>query len=101
MPWHITYWRGTTPLRVTTVEDATQYEVASLLRKIAANQLDLEYLQASGKNTDGPERPEIRSNSSGTMLWTTGQHFHYTAEWFLCGASSKRKRSRSEGGLLR
>jgi hypothetical protein len=94
MAWHITYWRGTTPLRVTTVADATQDEVASLLRKLAANQLELECLQASGKNTDGPESPEIRSNRTGTTLWTTGQHFHYTAEWFLGSASNNRKRRR-------
>jgi hypothetical protein len=92
MAWHITYWRGSTPLRVTTVEDATQDEVASLLRKPDANQLELEYLRASEEDSDGPENPEIRSNSSGTMLWTTGQHFHYTAEWFLSGANRKRGR---------
>jgi hypothetical protein len=92
MAWHITYWRGSTPLRVTTVEDAIQGEVASLLRKLAANQLELEYLRASEEDIDGPESPEIRSNRAGTTLWTTGQHFHYTAEWFLSGANRKRRR---------
>ena len=94
MAWRMTYWRGATPLRVTTVEDATRDDVVSLLRKLAANQLDLEYLQASGEDADAPESPEIRSNSAGTMLWTTGQDFHYTAEWFVGDASNKRKRSR-------
>ena len=90
MAWRITYWRGATPLRVSTVDDATQDEVASLLRKLAANQLDLEYLPAS--QADTPESPEIRSSRSGTMLWTTGRDFHYTAEWFLGGGGDKRKR---------
>lgn len=92
MAWRLTYWRGTIPLRVTTVEDATRDEVASLLRKLAADQLDLEYLRASA---DTPQSPVIRSNRSGTMLWTTGKDFHYTAEWFPAGgAGNKRERGR-------
>jgi hypothetical protein len=66
-----------------------------LLRKVAANQLELEYLRAPEEDSDEPSSPDIRTNRSGTMLWTTGQDFHYTAEWFLRGASNKRKRSRS------
>ena len=94
MAWRITYWRGSTPLRVIIVEDATQDEVISLLRKLAANQLELEYLQAPEEDSDEPSSPHIRTNRTGTMLWTTGQDFHYTAAWFLGGAGNKRKGSR-------
>ena len=90
MAWRMTYWRGATPLRVTTVEDATRDDVVSLLRKLAANQWDLEYLRAS--EADTPQSVEIRANRSGTMLWTTGKDFHYIAEWFPGGGSNKRKR---------
>jgi hypothetical protein len=79
MAWRITYWRGVTPVRVTTVEEATTDEIESLLQKLAAKQLDLEYLRAS--TADKPETPEIRSNRNGTMFWTIGKDFHYTAEW--------------------
>jgi len=92
MTWRIGYWRGSTRLRDTTVEDATQDDVESLLRRLAANHFDLEYLRAS--EADTPDSPEIRSNRTGTMLWTTGRDFHYTAEWFSGVDSRKRKRDR-------
>jgi hypothetical protein len=92
MAWRITYWRGATALRVTTIEDATKEEVASSLCRLAADQLDLECLRTSEDDT--PESPEIRSNRSGTMLWTTGRDFHYTAELFSDGGGGKRKRAR-------
>jgi hypothetical protein len=44
MAWRVTYWRGTTPIRVSTVEGATSEEIERLLQKLAAKQLDLEYL---------------------------------------------------------
>ena len=90
MAWRITYWRGTTPIRVTKVEEATQDEIESLLRNLAARQLDLEYLRAS--DTDKPEDPTIRSNRDGTMFWTTGRDFHYTAEWSSRGDRDNPKR---------
>ena len=74
-------------LRTTVIEDLTQDEVASHLRRLATKQSDLEYLPSE---SDTPENVEIRSNRNGTMLWTTGRDFHYTAEWFL----DKRKRDR-------
>ena len=92
MSWRIAYWRGSIRLRSITVEDATQDEVASLLRSLAARQLDHEYLRAS--EADAPESPEVRSNRAGTMLWTTGTDFHYTADWFSDGDSNKGKRHR-------
>jgi hypothetical protein len=76
------------------IEEATQDEIASLLQKLAANQLDLEYLRASDDDPDGPRTPDVRSNRNGTMLWTTGKDFHYTAEWFGGGSFHKRKRDR-------
>jgi hypothetical protein len=79
MAWRITYWRGVTPVRVTTVEEATTDEIKSLLQKLAAKQLDLEYLRAS--TADKPETPEVRSDRSARMFWTIGKDFHYTAEW--------------------
>lgn len=81
-----------TRLRVTTVEDATRDEVESILQRLAAKQLDLEYLRASQAKT--PESPEVRSNRNGTMLWTAGKDFHYTAEWFASGGSNERKHDR-------
>ena len=92
MGWRISYWRGSTRIRVTTVENATQDEVESILKRLAAKQLDLEYLRAS--QADTPDNPEVRSNRNGTMLWTAGKDFHYTAEWFGDGGSNKRKRDR-------
>jgi hypothetical protein len=92
MAWRVTYWRGTYSLRVRMIEEATQDEIASLLQKLAANQLELEYLRASGDDPDRPQTPDIRSNRSGTMLWTTGKDFHYTAEWFGGDNSDRRKR---------
>ena len=92
MSWRIAYWRGSTRVRVTTVDDATQDEVASRLRNLASKHFDLEYLRAS--EADTPESPEVRSNRSGTMLWTTGTDFHYTADWFSDGDSNRRKRHR-------
>ena len=89
MGWRISYWRGSTRLRVTTVENATPDDVKSILRRLAAKQLDLEYLRASQADT-----PEVRSNRNGTMLWTAGKDFHYTAEWFGGSGSNKRKRDR-------
>lgn len=90
MSWRIGYWRGSVRLRTTTLEDATQDEAASYLRVLVANQLDLEYLRAS--EVDTPENPEIRSNRDGTMLWTTGKAFHYTAECLLGDGKPKRTR---------
>ena len=92
MSWRISYWRGSIRLRTATVEDATQEEVASLLRDLAARQFEHEYLRAS--EADTPESPEVRSNRAGTMLWTTGIDFHYTADWFSDGDSNKQKRHR-------
>lgn len=92
MSWRISYWRGSARVRSSTIEDATQDEVASLLERLAAKQFDHEYLRAS--EADTPENPEVRSNRSGTMIWTTGTDFHYTAEWFSDGDSNKRKRHR-------
>ena len=89
MAWRITYWRGTIPIRVSTVQEMTAEEIGSFLRKLAARQLDLEYLRAS--TADKPETPEIRSNRSGTMFWTIGKDFHYTAEWFSKGHRGKQK----------
>ena len=89
MAWRITYWRGANPIRVSTVQEATAEEIESLLQKLAAKQLDLEYLQAS--TADSSETPEIRSNRSGTMFWTIGKEFHYTAEWFSKGHRGKGK----------
>lgn len=74
-------------LRTTAIDDLTQDEVASHLRRLATKQSDLEYLPSE---SDTPENVEIRSNRNGTMLWTTGRDFHYTAEWVL----DKRKRDR-------
>jgi hypothetical protein len=79
-------------LRTTIVEHGTQDEVASRLRALAANHLDLEYLRAS--EADTPESPEVRSNQTRTLLWTTGRDFHYTAEWFTGDDKHKRKRDR-------
>jgi hypothetical protein len=79
-------------LRTTTVEDGTQKEVASMLRDLAARQFDHEYLRASG--ADAPETPVVRSNRAGTMLWTTGKKFHYTADWISDDDGSRRKRHR-------
>lgn len=81
MSWRIGYWRGSTCLRDTTVENATQDDAESLLRRLATNHFDLEYLRAS--EADTPDSPEIHSNRTGTMLWTTGRDFHYTADDFL------------------
>ena len=92
MGWRISYWRGSTRLRTTTVDDATQDEIASLLRNLAARQFDHEYLRAS--EADTPQSPEVHSNRAGTMVWTTGKDFHYTADWFSDGDSGKRKRHR-------
>jgi hypothetical protein len=80
MSWRISYWRKSTRVRTTTIDDSTQDEVASHLRRLATKQSDLEYLPSE---TDAPETVEIRSNRNGTMFWTTGRDFHYTAEWFL------------------
>jgi hypothetical protein len=92
MSWRISYWRGSARVRSSTIEDAVQDDVASLLERLAAKQFDHEYLRAS--ESDTPKSPEIRSNRSGTMLWTTGTDFHYTAEWFSGGNRHKRKRDR-------
>ena len=92
MTWRISYWRGSARVRSTTIEDATQDEIASQLERLAAKQFDHEYLRAP--ETDTPRSPEIRSNRTGTMLWTTGSDFHYTAEWLSDGDSNKRKRHR-------
>ena len=92
MSWRITYWRRANPLRVTKVEEATRDEIELLLQKLVANQLDLEYLHASEGDTDRPQNPEIRSNRSGTLLWTTGRDFHYTAEWFVRSDRGKQGR---------
>jgi hypothetical protein len=89
MAWRITYWRGTIPIRVSTVQEATAVEIESLLQKLAAKQLNLEYLGAS--TADNSETPQIRSNRSGTMFWTIGKDFHYTAEWFSKGHQGKQK----------
>ena len=80
MSWRISYWRKSTRVRTITIDDSTQDEVASHLRRLASKQSDLEYLPSKA---DAPENVEIRSNRNGTMLWTTGRDFHYTAEWFL------------------
>jgi hypothetical protein len=74
-------------LRTTAIDDFTQDEVASHLRRLATKQSDLEYLPSE---SDTPENVEIRSNRNGTMLWTTGRDFHYTGEWVL----DERKRDR-------
>lgn len=88
MSRRISYWRGSTRLRVTTVEDATQDEVASFLQRLAAKQLELDYLRAS--EADTPESPEIRTNRHGAKLWTIGKDFHYTVEWFASGTPTSR-----------
>ena len=88
MSWRIGYWRGSVRIRTTTLEAATQDEAASYLRVLVANQLDLEYLRSS--KADAPKNPEIRSNRGGTMFWTTGRDFHYTAEWVLDDDTLKR-----------
>ena len=93
MAWRISYSRGAARIRVRTIEDATQDEVAALLRKLAANQFELEYLGASD-TSDRPKRPEVRANRNGTMFWTTGNDFHYTADWKLSDDDSKRKRDK-------
>jgi hypothetical protein len=90
MSWRIGYWRGSVRIRTTTLENATPDEAASYLRVLAAKQLDLDYLLAS--EVDSPKTPELRSNRDGTMLWTTGKDFHYTAEWFVGDASHKQNR---------
>ena len=91
MSWKIAYWRGSTRVRMTTVEDISQDEVAARLRNLASN-FDLEYLRAS--EADTPESPDVRSNRSGTLLWTTGSDVHYTAEWFSDDDGHRRKRQR-------
>jgi hypothetical protein len=88
MAWRITYWHGTNPIRVSTVQEATAEEIESLLQKLAAKQLDLDLRASTG---DNPETPEIRSNRSGTMFWTIGKDFHYIAQWFSNGHRGKRK----------
>jgi len=92
MSWRISYWRGSIRLRTTTIEDATQEEIESQLRSLATRQLDHEYLRAS--EADTPESPDVRSNRSGTLLWTTGSDVHYTAEWFSDDDGHRRKRQR-------
>ena len=92
MSWRIGYWRRSIRIRTTTLEAATQDEAASYLRVLAANQLDLEYLRSS--EADAPKNPEIRSNRDGTMFWTTGRDFHYTAEWVLDDGSHRRTREK-------
>jgi hypothetical protein len=92
MSWRIAYWRGSTRLRTATVDDASSDEVAARLRGLASKQLELEYLRASAGDT--LEDPEIRSNRTGTKLWTTGREFHYTAEWFSGGDKRGGKRGR-------
>jgi hypothetical protein len=92
MAWRISYWRGPTRLRVTTVENATQEDVETILQRLAAKQMDLEYLRAS--EADTPQNPEVHSNRNGTMLWTIGKDFRYTADWFADGDSNKRKHRR-------
>jgi hypothetical protein len=92
MSWRISYWRGSIRLRTTTVEDATQNEIESQLRSLASRHLDHDYLRAS--EADTPQSPEVHSNRSGTMLWTTGTDFHYTAEWSSDGDSNRRSRHR-------
>lgn len=89
MSWRIGHWRGSERFQVTTIENATQDEVEVVLRSLAANQFDPEYLHAS----EGvmPPIPEIRSNREGTMLWTTGKDLHYTAEWISEDANLKRR----------
>ena len=87
MSWRISYWRKSTRVRTTAIDDLTQDEVESHLRRLVTKQSNLEYLPSE---SDTPENVEIRSNRSGTMHWTTGRDFHYTAEWFL----DKRKRPR-------
>jgi hypothetical protein len=77
---------------MTTVDDVSQEEVAARLRSLASKHLDLEYLRAS--EVDTPENPEIRSNRTGTKLWTTGRDFHYTAEWFSGDDKRGGKRNR-------
>jgi len=62
------------------------------LRNLASKHFDLEYLRASEADTS--ESPEVRSNRGGTMLWTTGTDFYYTADWFSDVDSNRRKRHR-------
>ena len=57
MSWRISYWRKSTRVRTITIDDSTQDEVASHLRRLATKQSDLEYLPSE---SDAPENVEIR-----------------------------------------
>ena len=63
MSWRIAYWRGSTRVRMTTVEDISQDEVAARLRNLAFKHFDLEYLRAS--EADAPETLIAPARCSG------------------------------------
>jgi hypothetical protein len=81
MAWRLRYWRGTFRMQETIIGEATQSEVTSLLEKLAAKQMTDEMQHPAVGDTSIKEPPEIRSNRKGTLIWTTGKDFHYTAEW--------------------
>jgi len=83
MPW-LTYWRGNTRVREMTIEAGSETEITGMLEQLAIRQMDLDASDSSqhAANLD-QDVLKVRTNRSGTMLWTTGRAFHYTAEWYL------------------
>ena len=86
MPWRITYWRGSTRVREMTIEEGIESEIAAKLEQLAIQHVDLDTSEAAEHATSFDEDAvKVRSNRSGSMLWTTGREFHYTAELYLRG----------------
>lgn len=87
MPWHITYWHGSTRVRTTTIEESSETEITALLERLAIQQLDLDASESS-EQASGAEQEtfKVRTNRTGSMFWTTGKGFHYTAEWYVRGS---------------
>jgi hypothetical protein len=86
MAWRIRYWHGNSLIREQTIARATREEVATMLEQLASKRFELDDSQRASE-VDSPnlriEDTGVRSNRAGTILWTTGKDFHYTAEWLL------------------
>ena len=68
------------------IEEASEAEITAKLEQLAIHHVDLDARETVEHAASlDKEAITVRTNRSGSMLWTTGTAFHYTAEWYLRG----------------
>ena len=66
------------------IEEAGEAEITAKLEQLAIHHVDLDASETVEHAASlEKEAIRVRTNRSGSMLWTTGTAFHYTAERYV------------------